>query len=618
MEKKQLKKWLAGLAAFMALAALAVAGFNALVDPFGVFGDRLLGWHSYNMTNNPRIAKIAYLDQRNGEYDSYIIGCSKTSSFSTELLSEYYGDAKFYNMIMYGGDMYDIKMTARYVLDNYAPKNIVIALGLEEAVNYNVTEDRIKNSLHAKVDGSPLLPFYAKYLFLNPSYAADKLGALAERGVLPRAFDVFEPETGVYNKARRDAERIVDMGEFRANNPGFEYDLTDKRMGAMAEAVADIEEIKRECDSRGVGFMLIMAPLYYKEVDNYRYEELVEYWRALAGVTEFWDFSGYSPVSFDERYFYDAYHFRNSVGDMALARIFGDGAGFAPEGFGRLTTGANVEAHAAEIFASRVPPDAGAYTAELPILMYHDIGPDPKSDACVTPERFRADMEELASNGYTAVSFEEVCGFVARGEALPEKPVIVSFDDGYRSNYLFAFGILEETGMKATINVIGISVGKSDYKGSGKPIIPHFSYEEAKRMDAAGIVDIQSHSWAMHDSAEHESPATYREGATARKGEGERAFAEAFRADALKSKQEIEANVGSPAFVYAYPFGFYSELAEAELRALGYQVTLSIDEGVNTLVKGLPQSLTQMRRIPVSMRSPSVVELIDSHRPGGN
>lgn len=89
------------------------AAFNVLIDPFGVFGDKLMNWYAYNMTNNPRVSKIAYLDEHHENYDSYIIGCSKTSSFSPEKLSAYYGGASFYNMLMYGGDMYDIEKNSR-------------------------------------------------------------------------------------------------------------------------------------------------------------------------------------------------------------------------------------------------------------------------------------------------------------------------------------------------------------------------------------------------------------------------------------------------------------------------------------------------------------------------
>ena len=83
------------------------------------------------MTQNPRTAKIGWLDKHHDEYDSYIIGCSKTSSFPVELLNRYY-DAKFFNMIMYGGDMYDIEMTTKYILDRYGAKHIVAVTGFSE------------------------------------------------------------------------------------------------------------------------------------------------------------------------------------------------------------------------------------------------------------------------------------------------------------------------------------------------------------------------------------------------------------------------------------------------------------------------------------------------------
>ena len=74
------KKWvLVFLVTVLVLAAL-LAGLNLAVDPFGAFGDRLLSWFSYDETNNPRVAKFSYLEQHHDEYDSYILGCSSTSS----------------------------------------------------------------------------------------------------------------------------------------------------------------------------------------------------------------------------------------------------------------------------------------------------------------------------------------------------------------------------------------------------------------------------------------------------------------------------------------------------------------------------------------------------------
>src|SRR5690606_31585488 len=170
---------------------------------------------------NPRVAKIAYLDRNHEKYDSYIIGCSKTSSYSTEALNKYYGGARFYNMLMYGGDMYDIEMTARYVLENYSPKNIIVNMGLEETVRYDTEADSMKANLHAKVDGSSLLLFYCKYLFANPSYAVSKIAAKFRDGYLVNENDVFIPETGVYDKSVRDVERISSLEQYLATYPSF-------------------------------------------------------------------------------------------------------------------------------------------------------------------------------------------------------------------------------------------------------------------------------------------------------------------------------------------------------------------------------------------------------------
>ena len=64
-----MKKWLAAFFAFLALFCALIVAFNIAVDPFGVFGDKLFDYYSYNMTQNPRVAKIEYLDDNYEKYD---------------------------------------------------------------------------------------------------------------------------------------------------------------------------------------------------------------------------------------------------------------------------------------------------------------------------------------------------------------------------------------------------------------------------------------------------------------------------------------------------------------------------------------------------------------------
>ena len=202
------KKWvLVFLATVLVLAAL-LAGLNLAVDPFGAFGDRLLSWFSYDETNNPRVAKFSYLEQHHDEYDSYILGCSSTSSFPVDAFNEAYG-ASFYNLIMYGADMRDCEKIAQYLVEHYEVKNLILNVYLDNGLTYDEESDRLTKNLHYKEDpDTSVLSYYTRYLFADPRYALAKLNALRTDTILPQTFDVFDERTGCYDKrARRRADR---------------------------------------------------------------------------------------------------------------------------------------------------------------------------------------------------------------------------------------------------------------------------------------------------------------------------------------------------------------------------------------------------------------------------
>ena len=130
------KKWVLSLPVIVLILAALLAGFNYVTDPFGAFGDRFMQWFSYDETNNPRAAKISYLEQHHDEYDSYFLGCSSTSSLPTESFNEML-NAKFYNLIMYGADMKDCEQIANYLIDNYTVKNLVLNVYLDNGLTYD-------------------------------------------------------------------------------------------------------------------------------------------------------------------------------------------------------------------------------------------------------------------------------------------------------------------------------------------------------------------------------------------------------------------------------------------------------------------------------------------------
>lgn len=238
--------------------------------------------------------------------------------------------------------------------------------------------------------------------------------------------------------------------------------------------------------------------------------------------------------------------------------------------------------------------------AQVPILMYHHFTLDPTENTASTAyiEDFRAQMTALAQDGWTAVSYQDLLDYVECGAPLPEKPIVITLDDGYQSNLDLALPILAENGFCATISVIGCSVGKTTYKDSGSPMFPHFSFESVAPYVEAGIFDVQTHSYDMHQVASLDGT-DCRLGVLRMEGESDEDYTAAFTADYLRAKEELESALDVECRVFTYPYGFWDARTEEILQSLGVQVTVTIDPGVNLIVQGAPQSLYHLKRINV-------------------
>lgn len=607
------KKWLVLFCATVLFLGAAVLGFNWLVDPYGVFSHKTLEWASYEMTLNPRTAKMTYLEEHHQEYDSYLLGCSSTSSFPVESLNEYL-DASFYNMIMYGADMLDVEEQAVYLLEHYEVKNLVVNVYLDNAKDYNTLPDPLRSyTMPAQTTGESSAAFLAKYLFMDPRHSLDKLTAWYEDTYLPQSFDVFDAETGAYDKSARDAEAIGDMDAYLesypvfANYPEATNSTNEEAISGTLDALAHIRDL---CAEKGVNFLVLCAPVYADYLDYYDWDQVADFYARLAEVTPYWDFS-YSSVSFEPRYFYDETHFRNCVGEMALARVFGDDSIYIPEDFGVYVTQDNVQAHL-EDMAQAAPLAEESYTANVPVLMYHHIDEEGNDDVNISSELFEAQMAALAEEGYTAVFPDDLAAYVYEGKALPDKPVVITFDDGYLSNYEYAWPILEKYGMKATIFVIGSTIGNTEhYKDTDYPITPHFSYEQGAEMVASGVISIQSHTYDMHQWAPYEDSDQPRENILALEGESEEDYRSLLSADCQKIRQVIQEGMGEASVhVMAYPSGQFDTLSQVTLLENGFDITFTTQVGSNTLIKGQPQSLLGLHRYNMN-ESVSVEQMLE-------
>lgn len=262
-----------------------------------------------------------------------------------------------------------------------------------------------------------------------------------------------------------------------------------------------------------------------------------------------------------------------------------------------------------------VPRTPAAQTADVAILMYHAFTENEAetSSVCTLASEFERQLSALRDAGYTSVGYADLIEFVNGKGKLPEKPLLISIDDGYQNNLDLAAPLLEKYGFCANIAVIGVSIGHTTYKDTDIPIMPHFSLEDARPWIKRGVLTVTTHSYDMHQIAAVDGN-DCRRGVLQMPGETEPDYIAALTQDYTHAQEQLAGLPGKVLPVFTYPFGAYSELSERVLQEQGVQVTVTIADGANRLVKGEPETLRLLRRInvPAGMEPDALLSSIDA------
>lgn len=250
------------------------------------------------------------------------------------------------------------------------------------------------------------------------------------------------------------------------------------------------------------------------------------------------------------------------------------------------------------VFASHVPQQVS-----IPILLYHDIQDTGEGDSTISKKVFLSHLDAIQKAGYNTVTFQQVISFVKHGLSLPEKPILITFDDGYLSNYKIAWPALRARGMVGTIFVIGSSVGKDTYKDTGVSTIPHFTYGQAREMIDSGVMSIQSHTYDLHQYRPLELDGG-RKGVLPKEGETAEAYLQVLQQDFQRSKDTLYQNTGAIIQVLAYPHGLYTQDSETISTQLGFSVTLTTQAKPALVRHNDPDSLHLMGRYSIDDCTP--------------
>lgn len=226
------------------------------------------------------------------------------------------------------------------------------------------------------------------------------------------------------------------------------------------------------------------------------------------------------------------------------------------------------------------------------VLNYHDIPENgqkvgPFDRMAVASRNFGEHIDWLLANGYHFVSIQQIIDAHAGKANLPEKAVLLTFDDGFESFYTRVFPILKARQIPAVEAVIGTWMNRTalpDVPG----IKPVLNWSQVKEMQASGLVEIASHTFDMHNGIDSNpqggrAPAvtTRRYMPIAKRYETDAEYVARLRTGMQRSSDFIFEHTGKRPRVIVWPFGEYNEIAVDAARRAGMPITLAENDGVN-------------------------------------
>lgn len=223
---------------------------------------------------------------------------------------------------------------------------------------------------------------------------------------------------------------------------------------------------------------------------------------------------------------------------------------------------------------------SAAEVVEIPIVMYHSVLKDEARHGTyvISPTEFESDLQWLQSHGYTTVLVEDLIAYTQGGD-LPEKPILLTFDDGYYNNYLYAFPLAQQYGAKFVISPIGYCSDAYSETGETNAYYAHCHWENLKEMVDTGLVEVQNHSYQLHENTGGCL------GLQQRTGEADGEYHTRLTADLTKAQNRIENAVGVRPTTLAYPFGAVSKGTDDIVRKLGFACTLTCTERTSSITR---------------------------------
>ncbi len=189
-----------------------------------------------------------------------------------------------------------------------------------------------------------------------------------------------------------------------------------------------------------------------------------------------------------------------------------------------------------------------------PILMYHSVYPDAPyaNRLAVSTQTFERQMAFLRRHRYNVIPLSQLAALVREGRRLPLGTVAITFDDGYKDNFTYAFAVLKKYAIPATVFIIVQEVGR--------PQGDRLSWEEITQMRDSGLVEFGSHTIGPEPLINITD-------------------AREVRRQIFESKEMLQGRLGVPVRLFSYPEGRYTAAIRLLVKEAGYEAAVATNPG---------------------------------------
>lgn len=239
-----------------------------------------------------------------------------------------------------------------------------------------------------------------------------------------------------------------------------------------------------------------------------------------------------------------------------------------------------------------VPVGATEDGVPLPIIMYHSIVNQSSQwgTYVISADELESDLKYIREQGYTTVTVEDLIGYVYDSKPLPERPIMLTFDDGYYNNYLYAYPLLKKYGMRAVLSIVGRYSDQFSVVKDVNPAYSHVTWDQVREMSESQVIEVQNHSYNLHTINKDRTASMKVSGETAEH------YRTVLISDTIRLQAMIDRMTGKMPEAFTYPFGLVSQDSTAIIREIGFRASLSCYPGINTITKN-PDNLYLLKRL---------------------